>query len=76
MSEMLRGFARGKVAGEQALLSSYFFPYKSSLYFQELNCCHILYSNATYLTLGSSTYFSLLFPFLVFTVSGITFKGG
>ena len=37
------------------------------LAFRYLNCCQILYSNATDLKLGSSTYFFLLFSFLVFT---------
>ena len=32
-----------------------------------LNISIILYSNATDIKLGSSTYFFLLFPFLVFT---------
>ena len=36
-----------------------------------LNCCQILYSNATDLKLGSSTYFFLLFPFLVFVKSQV-----
>ena len=35
--------------------------------FQYLNCCQILYSNATDLELGSSTYFFMLYSFLVFT---------
>ena len=44
-----------------------FFPYKSSYHFRYLNCCQILYLNATDLKLGSSTYFFLLFLFLVLT---------
>ena len=47
--------------------SSYFFPCKSSYYFRYLNCCHILYFNATDLKFGSSTYFILLYSFLVHT---------
>ena len=37
----------------------------------DLNCCQTLYSKATDLKLGSSTYFFLLFPFLVFTKSQV-----
>ena len=47
------------------LLSSNFFPYKSTCHFRYLNCCQMLYSNATDLKLGSSTYSFLLFRFLV-----------
>ena len=39
--------------------------------FWGLNCHQILYSSATDLTLGSPTYFFLLFPFLVFTKSQV-----
>ena len=38
-----------------------------SCHFRYLNCCQILYSNATDLKLGSSTYFFLLYSFLLFT---------
>ena len=51
----------------QGLPFSNFFPYKSSYHFLYLNCCQILYLNATDLRIGSSTYFFLLFSFLVFT---------
>ena len=51
----------------RGLPSSNFFPYKSSYHFQYLNCCQILYSNATDLKFGSSTYFFLLYSFLEFT---------
>ena len=34
---------------------------------KKFNCCQTLYSNATDIKLGSSTYFFLLFSFLVFT---------
>ena len=57
----------GHIKARQGLPSSNFFPYKSSYHFQYLNCCQILYSNGTDLKLGSSTYFFLLFSFLVFT---------
>ena len=52
----------------QFYLFFYSFPYcyKSS-YFRDLNCYKILYLNATDLKLGSSTYFFLLFSFLVLT---------
>ena len=43
---------------KKGLPSSNFFPHKSSYYFWYLYCHHILYSNATDLKLGSSTYFS------------------
>ena len=62
ISEILRGFVWEKVAGGQE-----FFPYKSSYHFWYLNCRQILYSNATDLKLGNSTYFFLLFSFLVLT---------
>ena len=39
----------------QALLASNFFPYKSSYRFRYLDCCQILYSNATDLKLDIST---------------------
>ena len=63
-------FVWEKAAGGQDLPSSKFFPYKSSKYFRGLNCCQILYSNATDFKLDSSTYLSLLFSFLVITVPG------
>ena len=47
--------------------SSNFFPYKSSYRFRYLNCCHILYSDATDFKLGSPTYVFLLFLFLILT---------
>ena len=49
------------------LLASNFFLYKSSYRFRYLDCCQILYLNATDLKLGSSTYLFLLFLFLVLT---------
>ena len=67
ISEILRGFVWEKVAGWQGLPSSNFFPYKSSFHFKYLNCCQILFSNCTDLKLGSSTYFFLLYSFLVLT---------
>ena len=51
----------------QALPSNNFFPHKSSYHFRDLNCHQILDSNTTDLKPGSSTYFFLLFSFLVFT---------
>ena len=62
---MVRGFVWEKVAGQQGLLASNFFPYKSSYRFWYLDCCQILYFNATDLKRGSSSYFFLLFHFLV-----------
>ena len=47
------------------LLASNFFPYKSSYRFRYLDCCQILYFNATDLKLGSCTYLFLLFLFLI-----------
>ena len=58
-----------------ALPSSNFFPYKSSYHFWDLNCHQILYFNVTDLKLSSSTYFFLLFPFLVFTKSQVLHLG-
>ena len=52
-----------KVTGEQALLFSTFLPYKSSCHFRDLNCYHIVHSNAN----RPETWQFLLFPFLVFT---------
>ena len=52
-----------KVTGEQALLSSTFLPYESSCHFWDLNCYHIVHSNAN----RPETWQFLLFPFLVFT---------
>ena len=61
----------------QGLPSSNFFPYKSSYHFRYLNCCQILYSNATDLKLGS---FYLVFPALFISgthnVSGLNCNGG
>ena len=54
------------MAEGQALPSSNIFPYK-----WDLNCHQILYFSATDLKLVSSTYFFLLFPFLVFTKSHV-----
>ena len=53
--------------GIQNLPSSNFFPYNPLTDFRYLNCCQILYSNTTDFKLGSSTYFFLLFSFLVLT---------
>ena len=52
-----------KVTGEQALLSSTFLPFESSCHFRDLNCYHIVHSNAN----RPETWQFLLFPFLVFT---------
>ena len=56
VSKILRGFVWEKVAGWQGLPSSNIFPYKCSYHFQYLNCCQVLYSNATDFKRGSSTY--------------------
>ena len=45
--------------------SDHFFPYKFSYHLRYWTCCQILYSTATDLKRGSSTYFFLLFSFLL-----------
>ena len=58
----------GKSCWLPSLTNQQLFPIQIFLSFPILNCCKILYSNATDLKLGSSTYFfPVLFSFLVFT---------